>query len=259
MNDSIEIGQAPFWLSPENIAFPPSELALDEPDGLLAIGGDLTPQWLLHAYKNGIFPWFNADDPILWWTPNPRSVLKIKNLKISRSLRKSWRDKVLSGKYKITLDTAFQSVMHNCASIPRKDQDGTWINHKMISSYLQLHLHGYAHSVEVWDGDQLIGGLYGLAIGKIFFGESMFAHKTDASKLALIAICFQLEEWGFEWIDTQVETSHLSSMGATLLARDAFEVGLRYFTRQPFPPKSWDFELDWPSVLDAFRNRHSDA
>ncbi|BBP46037.1 leucyl/phenylalanyl-tRNA--protein transferase [Thiosulfatimonas sediminis] len=243
---------APFWLDESPIAFPPAAFALREPDGLLAIGGGLSPQWILAAYRQGIFPWFNPEDPILWWSPNPRSVLPIKQLKIRRSLRQRWKEKVLSGTWQITLDTNFSHVMAHCANIPRNGQNGTWINQDMLYSYSDLHRQGYAHSVEVWQGDSLIGGLYGIAIGKMFFGESMFAKSPDASKIALTALCLQLNKWGFTWIDTQVETPHLNSLGARLLSRDEFEEKLQQFTQKTFKPQRWQFDLDWQQALHDY-------
>lgn len=243
---------SPFWLAPSPVIFPPTEYALVEPDGLLAIGGALTPEWLLTAYQNGIFPWFNPDDPILWWTPNPRSVLPIKQIKVRRSLRKRWNEKVRSGAWQIRFDSAFSDVMAHCANIERKGQDGTWICSQMLHSYNQLHSQGYAHSVEVWQDEELIGGLYGIAIGKMFFGESMFAKQADASKIALTALCIQLQQWGFEWIDTQVETEHLNSLGAELITRETFEQNLQQLTKIPFEPHKWNFDIDWITALDEF-------
>lgn len=233
--------QQPFWLDSKPVVFPPTHLAMTEPDGLLAVGGALTPEWILNAYHKGIFPWFNEDDPILWWTPNPRSVLFIANLKVRRSLIKTIRKQ----RFKVTLDQDFLGVMHQCAMTPRQGQDGTWISHAMIEAYHQLHQKGHAHSVEVWQADKLVGGLYGVAIGKMFFGESMFAKQTDASKIALVALCQQLQAWGFLMIDTQVETPHLKSLGAKLIAREHFESLLQQQTQQSFPPKQWQMEIDW--------------
>ncbi|CAN8140541.1 Leucyl/phenylalanyl-tRNA--protein transferase [uncultured Thiomicrorhabdus sp.] len=246
---------SPFWLAPSPVEFPPTEFALVEPDGLLAIGGSLTAEWLLTAYRNGIFPWFNPDDPILWWTPNPRSVLPIKQLKVSRSLRKRWKDKVLTGAWQIKLDTAFSKTMAHCANIERKGQDGTWICTQMLHSYSELHAKGHAHSVEVWEDEQLIGGLYGIGIGKMFYGESMFAKQPDASKIALTALCLQLDIWGFEMVDTQVETEHLNSLGATLIDREKFETNLKKLIQTSFPVKKWQFDIDWQDALNDFLKR----
>lgn len=235
--------QQPFWLDPYPVLFPPTDLALTDPDGLLAVGGDLTPEWLLNAYHKGIFPWFNEGEPILWWTPNPRSVLFIKDLKIRKSLKKTIRKQ----HFQITLDQAFEKVMENCAKITRSGQEGTWITEQMFNAYAQLYKKGHAHSVEVWQDNQLVGGLYGVAIGKVFFGESMFAKSADASKVALVALCHQLKQWGFEIIDTQVETEHLRSLGAKLISREHFESILQEDTQKHFPPQKWQFESDWQS------------
>lgn len=239
------MNKMPFWLDPKPVLFPPSDLALDEPDGLLAIGGDLTQEWLLHAYSKGIFPWFNPDEPILWWTPDPRCVLFIDNLKIRRSLRKTLKQLAQNRAYEVTLDKAFSAVMQHCSQIERTGQDGTWISEPMIKAYTQLHQAGHAHSVEVWHQGELVGGLYGTAIGKMFYGESMFSREADASKIALVAIAMQLKAWGFKLIDTQVETAHLKSMGATLISRKLFEGLLQAQIQEPFKPCKWQFDIDW--------------
>ncbi|MBN2647226.1 MAG: leucyl/phenylalanyl-tRNA--protein transferase [Thiotrichales bacterium] len=252
MNDSYFHGEAPFWLDHRLPHFPDPHAAMQDPNGLLAIGGDLTPNWILAAYQLGIFPWFSHGDPILWWSPNPRSVLKIAQFKLRRSLQQRWREKVVSGAYQLTLDQSFEEVMEACAHIPRPGQDGTWIHRSMIRAYQNLHQQGHAHSVEVWQYGKLVGGLYGLAIGKMFFGESMFSRQTDASKLALSALCMQLANWGFEWIDTQVETSHLLSLGAELLPRDVFMQGIARLQQNTFTPQKWQFELNWQNALSEF-------
>lgn len=239
------MNETPFWLNPKPVTFPPTELALKEPDGLLAIGGALNQEWLLLAYSKGIFPWFNPDEPILWWTPDPRSVLFIEDLKIRRSLRKTIKKRASNPNFSVTLDLAFSEVMRHCAEVERKEQDGTWISDEMFRAYLQLHASGHAHSVEVWlDGD-LVGGLYGVAIGKMFFGESMFSTISDASKIALVALSMQLKAWGFKMIDTQVETAHLKSLGATPLSRGNFETRLEEQIAQSFPPRKWQMETNW--------------
>jgi len=209
----------PFWLDDEDIFFPNTSKAMIDPDGLLAIGGKLSPKWLLAAYSRGIFPWFNEEDPILWWTPNPRSVLMIENLKVSKSLAKLIRQQ----KFTITFNSAFSQVIKQCATINRPDQDGTWIVDEMLAAYNELHQQGYAHSVEVWQNGELVGGLYGVAIGKVFFGESMFAKVSNSSKIALVMLAQKLKKLGFNIIDTQVETPHLNSLGATLISRKEFE------------------------------------
>ena len=233
--------QQPFWLDTKPVTFPPTHLAMTDPDGLLAVGGALTPEWLLNAYHKGIFPWFNENEPILWWTPNPRSVLFIDSLKVRRSLAKTIR----KGHLQVTIDQAFVEVIQHCADIPRDDQDGTWITNDMFQAYEQLHRKGDAHSVEVWQDGELVGGLYGVAIGKVFFGESMFSKANDASKIALVALCQQLKHWGFRMIDTQVETAHLKSLGAKLISREQFETILEEDTQKVPPSQDWQLDVDW--------------
>lgn len=245
-----DLPHTPFWLDQKPVAFPPSNLALEEPDGLLAVGGDLTPEWLLQAYSCGIFPWFNPGEPILWWTPNPRSVLFIEQLKIKRSLRKTIQKLQQSDSISITLDQDFKGVMQACAEMPREGQEGTWITDEMINAYDSLHQSGHAHSVEVWHNGELVGGLYGVAIGKMFFGESMFSKMTDSSKIALVALAMQLKEWGFELIDTQVETPHLNSLGACRISRNQFEDLISQQMRLSFKSQKWQFSIDlYPAVL----------
>lgn len=225
----------PFLLDQKPPQFPPTSLALEDPNGLLAVGGDLTPEWLLLAYSKGIFPWFNPGEPILWWSPDPRSVLFIEDLKVSKNLAKLMRQE----KFSVTFDHAFQEVMKACASIERKDQDGTWITRGMYRAYSKLHEMGYAHSVEVWFEGKLVGGLYGVALGKVFFGESMFSAMSNTSKVALVALSEKLAEWGFRFIDTQVETEHLKSLGASLIERKDFELLVQEHSQQSFPPQKW--------------------
>jgi len=207
----------PIFLLQENDPFPPVELALTHPNGLLAAGGTLSPARILDAYHRGIFPWFNPGDPILWWSPDPRMVLFPGEFKISHSLRKTLR----KGEYEIRFDTAFEQVMRACAA-PREYADSTWILEEMIQAYCELHRMGYAHSVETWVDGELAGGLYGIAIGKIFFGESMFSRRTDASKIAIAHLAKQLEHWEFGMIDCQVHTPHLASLGAREIPREEF-------------------------------------
>ena len=197
--------------------FPPVDEALREPNGLLAAGGDLSPARLLDAYRQGIFPWFGDEDPLLWWSPDPRMVLFVDELHVSRSLRKTIR----SGRFSVTADRAFSAVMSGCAE-PRADQEGTWITTEMRAAYARLAALGYAHSVEAWEGDALVGGLYGVAIGRMFFGESMFARVSDASKVAFVALVRQLQRWGFRLIDCQMPTAHLASLGAREIPRREF-------------------------------------
>jgi leucyl/phenylalanyl-tRNA---protein transferase len=219
--------------------FPPLESALAEPNGLLAAGGDLSLARLLAAYSRGIFPWFSEGDPILWWSPDPRMVLYPAELKVSRSLRKSLR----RNEYEIRVDTSFSDVMSACAE-PRVGQSGTWISPAMMSAYAALASQGYAHSIETWRGDRLVGGLYGLAPGRAFFGESMFARATDASKLALVHLARQLERWQFGLIDCQMRTTHLASLGAREISRAAFSRQLEQLVHYPQPPGSWTFDRD---------------
>lgn len=204
------------WMNPDD-PFPPLENALREPNGLLCAGMDLSPERILEAYRHGIFPWFNPGEPVLWWSPDPRMVLVPSEIKISRSLNQRMK----RGGYEIRVDTRFREVMQACAE-PRDGQAGTWIVPAMLEAYTRLHLMGFAHSVETWIDGALSGGLYGMAIGRMFFGESMFSRKTDASKLALVHLCRQLDAWGFGMIDCQMETSHLASMGARPIAREVF-------------------------------------
>jgi len=234
-------GAAPFWLDPEcqDITFPDVELALKEPDGLLAIGGDLSSVRLLNAYESGIFPWYGPGQPILWWSPDPRLVLLPESLHISRSLRKTLRKRV----FRVTLDEAFEAVIGNCSG-PRENAGGTWITPEMTTAYLELHRQGYAHSVECWQDNRLVGGLYGVSIGRLFFGESMFAHASDASKVALVNLAMQLSHWGFPLIDCQVHTPHLESLGAIPLPRKEFTRILRAACALPAPPSPWRFEQD---------------
>jgi leucyl/phenylalanyl-tRNA--protein transferase len=207
------------WLSERDSpdAFPPVDRALREPDGLLAAGGDLSPARLLAAYRRGIFPWYSYGQPILWWCPDPRAVLVPQEFKTSRSLAKSIRNKGM----RTQIDTAFDAVIAACGSEELRPQ-GTWLSPEMQAAYSRLHRLGYAHSVETWMGDRLVGGLYGVAIGRIFFGESMFSIERDASKIALRRLCDFLAECGFVLIDCQMATPHLMSLGAKLMPRSEF-------------------------------------
>ena len=204
------------WLAAHD-PFPSLALALSEPNGLLAAGGDLSTQRLLEAYRGGIFPWFNPGDPILWWSPDPRMVLLPSEFKLSRSLCKTLKKRA----YEIRVDTVFQTVMQSCAA-PRQGQAGTWISPEIITAYTQLHKLGIAHSIETWLDGKLVGGLYGLAIGRMFYGESMFSLATDASKIALAHLVQQLERWDFGMIDCQMNTAHLASLGAREIPRAEF-------------------------------------
>ncbi len=194
-----------------------------EPDGLLAVGGDLSAERLLLAYSNGIFPWYSDDSPILWWSPDPRLILYPNDLKVSNSLKQTLKRKL----FRVEFDTNFAKVIQQCAVVNRKDQDDTWITEEMQKAYIRLHDLGYAHSVEAYFEDELVGGLYGLSLGKTFFGESMFHLKTDASKVALYYLVEKLKQWHFEFIDAQVKTSHLMRMGAREIGREEYFVLLQ--------------------------------
>lgn len=216
--------------------FPPAELALSEPDGLLALGGDLSPVRLLNAYAGGIFPWFSEGQPLLWWSPDPRMVFRTGAVHLSSRFRRSLR----ASRWRIRADTAFADVMQACAKAPRPGQDGTWITAAMLDAYLALHQLGYAHSVEVFDEDDvLVGGIYGVAIGHMFFGESMFSGRSGGSKVALAALAHTLNGWGWPLIDAQVENPHLVRMGASFLPREPFLAQVRQLVRAPAQPGPW--------------------
>ena len=225
------------WL--EDLTFPPVEEAMDDPNGLLAAGGDLSPERLLRAYRQGIFPWFDDDQPILWWSPDPRAVLFPSNIHISRSLAKRLR----RGDFHFSFDRCFEDVVAACAS-PRQYSQGTWITDDMAEAYAALHDRGVAHSLEVWQGDELVGGLYGVSLGKLFFGESMFSRVTDASKAAFVALAKQCEAWNFALIDCQIANPHLSSMGATDISRREFVDYLNKYADMPHPLGPWSFGID---------------
>lgn len=224
------------WLSQTNTQFPAVSQALS--DGLLAAGGDLSPERLLSAYRQGIFPWFNANSPILWWSPDPRMVLIPEQVKLSKSLKRTLKKQPFT----VTFDQAFSKVMSACAQ-PRDDhqeaESGTWIHPDMIKAYTQLHQQGHAHSVECWDDGNLVGGLYGVAIGRIFFGESMFSTARDSSKIALVTLCQQLKNWGVPLIDCQLYSDHLASMGAIEMDRQDFIDTLNQFCRLDPIEASW--------------------
>lgn len=205
------------WLNRASLEFPALNKALREPNGLLAAGGDLSSARLLAAYRHGCFPWYQDGQPLLWWSPSPRTVLVPDNLHISRSLRKVLR----SDQFSVTFDHNFTQVIRACAE-PRDKEYGTWITEEMQAAYLQLHQQGHAHSVEVWQHDKLVGGLYGLAIGSLFFGESMFSRSSNASKVGFVTLVSALKAAGFMLIDCQMPTDHLSSLGAHNIPRDDF-------------------------------------
>ena len=237
------------WLEGEP-AFPPLAHALAEPNGLLAAGGELEPRWLLAAYRQGIFPWFSEGEPILWWSPDPRLVLVPGEIRVHRSLRRTLRRRV----FDVRLDTAFAGVVAGCAA-PRDPGGGTWILPAMQRAYARMHELGYAHSVECWREGQLVGGLYGIALGRVFFGESMFSHETDASKVALAHLAHLLERWGYRLIDCQMTTSHLLSMGAREIPRVLFAAALERWTPAGPPPGHWPADaaaaIDWSAATPA--------
>ena len=207
------------WLSPSDPpeAFPDVEQALSEPDGLLAAGGDLDPERVLAAYRRGIFPWYDEGQPILWWSPDPRCMLRPDELHISRRLKQTLRKSQAQWR----CNSKFSAVIQACAG-ERKSQQGTWITRDMIAAYERLHADGWAHSIEVWDDDELVGGLYGLSIGRVFFGESMFSARSNASKMALVGLAKHMRESGLEIIDCQVVSQHLVTLGASIIPRSDF-------------------------------------
>lgn len=234
--------------------FPPVETALREPNGLLAMGGDLSPARLLDAYRHGIFPWFNPGEPILWWSPDPRMVLVPAEVRVTRSLAK----RIRNAGFEVRVDTAFAEVMCACAAprppggrvsggvppagaAPREGESGTWISPQMVAAYSRLFEAGYAHSVETWHDGRLVGGLYGVAIGRMFYGESMFSREPDASKVALVRLAQQLQQWEFGLIDCQMETTHLASLGARTMPRAAFIARLAELVNLPHRPGPWTF------------------
>jgi len=229
------------WLEPHD-DFPPVEQALKRPNGLLAAGGDLSPERLLRAYRLGIFPWFGAGEPILWWSPDPRTVLVPEELRIARSMAKTLRKAV----FDVRVDTAFERVIQACSE-PRRRQSGTWITEAMQAAYVRLHQLGIAHSVETWRDDELVGGLYGVALGRAFFGESMFSRVTDGSKIALVHLVRQLRVWGFGLIDCQMHTPLLASFGAREVAREQFTRSVAELVKYPDVPAPWVFD----KFLDA--------
>ena len=211
-----------FWLDANEIKFPPINLALKEPNGLIGIGGDLSSDRLLHAYSEGIFPWYGKDEPILWYSPDPRMVITPEAFHLSKSLRKT----INSSKFDVSVNTVFSEVMTNCQKVSRAGQSGTWISEDMIKAYSILHDSGYAHSYEVFLDDKLVGGLYGVALGRVFFGESMFSLVSNASK---VAFAYLLQYSNYNLIDCQVENKHLESLGAFKMPRDLFVQQLKAF------------------------------
>jgi leucyl/phenylalanyl-tRNA---protein transferase len=235
------------WLDPRNPRqpFPPPHLAMRDPNGLLAIGGDLSPTRLLNAYAQGIFPWYNPDEPILWWCPDPRAVLIPGQFHVSRSLARRLR----KNDYAVTLNRAFPAVLDAC-SAPRARGRGTWLGPEMKQAYQDLHERGHAQSIEVWQRGELAGGLYGVSIGRAFYGESMFSRIDDGSKIALHYLCGQLRRWEFELMDCQISSPHLVTLGATELPRERFLALLRAAVAQPGPTGRWRFDIDVPASMD---------
>ena len=237
------------WLDPRNDdqPFPAAQRALTDPNGLLAAGGNLSPRRLLHAYRHGIFPWYSSGQPILWWSPDPRLVLFPDRINISRSLRKILRN----GAFTVTADTAFPAVIDACAAPRTADaaDSGTWITPEMRRAYCRLHQLGHAHSIETWLEGELVGGLYGVAVGRVFYGESMFSRTSNASKVALVALAIQLRRWDFALIDCQVRTDHLQSLGAVDIPRDMFLQLLERFCPALGRVDSWHLDEDWHTDL----------
>jgi leucyl/phenylalanyl-tRNA--protein transferase len=248
---------APYLLdNTHKTLFPMVEFALAEPNGLLAVGGDLCVERLTSAYKQGIFPWYSGGQPILWWSPDPRMVLPPRDINVSRSLAK----KIRQQHFRITLDQQFSNVIIECSQprlVQGQRQSQTWILDEMISAYIRLHEAGYAHSVECWQADKLVGGLYGVAIGKIFFGESMFSRESDASKISFVYLAKQLERWGYKLIDCQVYTSHLASLGASMIDRKDFIHLLQQYTPFPVDYKKWRVDPDISQyVMNSLVNKN---
>lgn len=225
-----------FWIAANRYAdrLPPADLALDEPNGLLAAHGDLAPATLLAAYRAGAFPWYSPGQPILWWSPDPRAVFFPARLHVSRSLARTLR----RGLFDFSFDRDFAGVIDGCAS-PRGDGGGTWIDDAMRAAYLRLHTLGHAHSIECWREGALVGGLYGVAIGRVFYGESMFSRVSDASKAALATLCRHLVEWGYELFDCQIGNPHLASLGAVDLPRVQFSALLATLCAQDAAKSAW--------------------
>ena len=233
------------WLDAHSTYFPAVDTALDEPNGLLAAGGDLSPARLISAYSQGIFPWYNPGEPILWWSPDPRCTLRPGDIRISRSLRKTIR----RSQFELCFDRDFAAVIAACAA-PRAYCDSTWISPEMQRAYLALHRRGIAHSVELRIDGQLAGGLYGIAMGRLFFGESMFSRQRDTSKIAFVFLAKQLQKWGYALIDCQVHNEHLTSLGAGNISRTDFQHYLGKYLTQP-SHHEWTFDIDKEYVVTS--------
>ena len=250
--------------------FPPLESALADPDGLLAVGGDLSCERLTNAYSLGIFPWYSDDQPIMWWSPDPRAVMHLDKLHLSRSLKKNMRQK----NYQLTVNRDFEQVIRSCADVSRSkihdelnpdnatddaQTDDTWITEEMLEAYIALHHQKQAHSFEVWEGEELVGGLYGVATGAVFSGESMFHRRTDASKIAFALTCMQIKKWGYKLLDCQIMNPHLDSLGVQELPRERFKETLPgYNDKKPTNEvESW-VTLDWDNSYEL-ANAFTDA
>ena len=228
------------WLAAddETTPLPDPETAMAEPNGLLAIGGALSPRRLESAYRRGIFPWYSPGEPILWWSPDPRAILRPGAFHVSRSLRRALR----RHDYRVTLDTAFDAVVSGCAA-PRPGQPDTWITPAMHAAYSRLHVLGLAHAIEIWQDGHLVGGLYGVSLGRAFFGESMFSARVNGSKIAMAWLCCQLEDWGFDFLDCQMPTDHLMRLGAETMPRKRFLMALAASQRASTHPGPWSLEI----------------
>jgi leucyl/phenylalanyl-tRNA--protein transferase len=230
------MNRRPYLLHPDPDApFPPIEHALRYPDGLLAVGGDLSPQRLLNAYRHAIFPWYEDGQPILWWSPDPRAVFRSATFRLAPRFRRTLR----KSPWVVRADTAFDDVIGACARIPRAGQRGSWITREMERAYAALHRLGHAHSVEVFAGDSLVGGVYGVAIGHMFFGESMFSAASGGSRVALAALIQRMRDWGWPLLDAQLENPHLMSLGAELMPRGEFAAQVERATLLPAAPGPW--------------------
>jgi len=225
----------PLLDSDPDAPFPPADSALREPDGLLAMGGDLSPARLLNAYAHGVFPWFSEGQPILWWSPDPRVVFRSDRMHLSARMRRQFR----RSDWRVVVDRDFDAVVSACATTPRPGQDGTWITRGMQAAYRELHRLGHAHSIEVRDGKRLVGGLYGVTIGRMFFGESMFSAESGGSKAALAGLAFRMREWDWPLLDAQVGNPHLATLGAEAWPRPRFLAAVAELCALPGQPGSW--------------------
>lgn len=227
-------------LNSHSADFPPVSQALKQPNGLLAFGGRLDSPTLISAYQSGIFPWYNQGEPVLWWSPDPRMVIKPERVHISRSMQKFMK----KHQYRISIDENFAGVMHSCRRL-REQAEGTWITTEMEEAYNRLHREGFAHSLEVWDRHELVGGLYGVAMDRMFFGESMFSRKPNTSKLTIIILCRFLDDQGIQWLDCQVPNPHLESLGGEIMSRSVFLEKLKKYCRTTESIANWNYDRQW--------------